>query len=146
MNNELVWSEFNEKLSDNEIMDVEKRLNVKFPQDYIDIVSVYDGAYPFPNKFKINDHEEIFNNLLSFKEDDYSNILERFNDISDRVEGGIIPIAEDPFGNLICFDFRYNENPDVVFWDYEKSELDKNSAIIYIAKSFTELLNQLYVK
>lgn len=68
-----------------------------------------DGGYTKPNRFDFNDNEEVFNNLLSFDEEDCSNIIDTYNDIKDRLIGRVIPFAEDPFGNMICFDYTNNE-------------------------------------
>ncbi|EOL45079.1 MULTISPECIES: SMI1/KNR4 family protein [Enterococcus] len=140
----VTWKNSNGKLLGNEIVDAEKQLNVKFPQDYIEVVSENDGGYPHPNKFKFNDKEEVFNNLISFKEDDYSNIFEVLEDVFDRIVKGVIPIAEDPFGNLICFDFRDKKVPNVIFWNHEVADKDSEKSILFICETFTELLNMLY--
>ena len=102
----IIWKESNSNLSKLEIKDVEIKLNVKFPQDYVDVVSQNDGGYPSPNRLKVNGNEEIINNLLSMKSDNSSYIIDVFENVSDRLIEDVIPIAEDPFGNLICFDFR----------------------------------------
>lgn len=51
----------------------------------------------------------------------------------------LIPFAKDPFGNLLCFDYRYNEkSPKIVFYDCEET------TITTVCDSFTELLERLY--
>lgn len=144
MSNIVTWKNSNGKLTVEDIDQVEKQLNIKFPQDYIEIVSNNDGGYPYPNKFKLNDNEEVFNNLISFKEDDYSNIFEVLEDISGSIIKGVIPIAEDPFGNLICFDFRDKLEPNIVFWNHEVAEEDVEKSISFVCKTFTVLLSSLY--
>lgn len=140
----IIWKESNGKVSEQEIKSVEMKLKIKFPKNYVDIVSQNDGGYPFPNRFKVKENEEIINNLLSFKVDEDSNIMDVFEDVSDRLIEGVVPIAEDPFGNLICFDFRLDKEATIVFWNHEKEEVDVESVITNICDSFTDLLNMLY--
>ena len=89
-------------------------------------------------------NEEVFNNLLSFDEEDSSNMIDTYNDVKDRLVEKVIPFAEDPFGNLICFDYRTNKQPTIVFWEHEKAFNDKESAIRYLCDYFTELLLMLH--
>ncbi|MPQ45127.1 SMI1/KNR4 family protein [Clostridium tarantellae] len=55
-----------------------------------------------------------------------------------------MPIAEDPFGNLICFDYRTTNKPTIVFLDHEKAFNNKNLALCKICNSFNELLAMLH--
>ncbi len=56
----------------------------------------------------------------------------------------VIPFAEDPFANMLCFDYRKNDQPKVVFWNHEKACDDKESAISYVCSTFTELMSMLH--
>jgi len=144
MNNNLRWICENDDVETITISKVEAIFGVKFPTDYIDIVMKNDGGYPMPDRFNLNDNEEVFNNLLSFDEEDSNNILDTYYDVKDRLFEEIIPFAEDPFGNLICFDYRQSSQPTVVFWEHETASKDKNAAIKKISDTFTELLDSLY--
>ncbi|WP_297425756.1 SMI1/KNR4 family protein [Clostridium sp.] len=144
MSNNLRWICENDNVEMETISKVEKKLYVKFPKDYIEMVMKNDGGYPKPNRFNLNGNEEVFNNLLSFDEEDCSNIINTYNDVSDRLVEKIIPFGEDPFGNLICFDYRNNDQPIVVFWEHERAFNDKESAITYVCDSFNELLLMLH--
>lgn len=62
----------------------------------------------------------------------------------NRLIEKVIPFAEDLFGNMICFDYRNNSQPLIVFWEHEKAFSDKESAITHICNNFAELLNMLY--
>lgn len=138
------WICENDNIELETISKVEKKLCIKFPKDYIKIVMKNDGGYPKPNRFNLNGNEEVFNNLLSFDEEDCSNIIDTYNDVRDRLIEKIIPFGEDSFGNLICFDYRNNDQPTVVFWEHEKAFNDKQSATTYLCDSFTDLLLMLH--
>ncbi|WP_250675813.1 SMI1/KNR4 family protein [Paraclostridium ghonii] len=140
MSKNLRWICENDNVKMETILKVENMFDVKFPKDYIEIVMKNDGGYPNPNRFDLNGNEEVFNNLLSFDKEDCSNIIDNYNDVKNRLIEKIIPFAEDPFGNLICFDYRNNEHPVIVFWEHEKAFNDKELAISYLCNSFTELL------
>ena len=144
MSSNIRWICENDNVEITTISNVETMLGVKFPKDYIEIAMTNDGGYPKPNRFDFNDNEEVFNNLLSFDEEDYSNIINTYNDIKDRLIEKVIPFAEDPFGNMICFDYRNNEQPVVIFWEHEKAFNDKESAISYLCDTFTELMLMLH--
>ena len=45
---------------------------------------------------------------------------------------------------MICFDYRNNEQPVVIFWEHEKAFNDKESAISYLCDTFTELMLMLH--
>jgi len=139
------WICENENVTDESVSSVEKKFGVKFPVDYIDIIRNNDGGYPVPNRFNLQGNEEVLNNLLSFHEEDCCYIVNTYCDINERLVDKIIPFAEDPFGNMICFDYRNDDtNPIVVFWDNEKSYTDKEGAIYHICDSFSELIQSLH--
>lgn len=144
MNEGLRWICENDEIKIDAISKVEDIFGVIFPKDFIEVIIKNDGAYPKPNRFKVNGREEVFNNLLSFSEGDYSNIIDTYNDVRDRLIEKIIPFAEDPFGNLICFDYRVNNQLQIVFWDHEKAVNCKDSAISYVCDSFSGFLSMLY--
>lgn len=144
MYNGLKWISENDIVKKATIEEAESIFGVKFPDDYTEIVIKNDGGYPKPNRFNLNGNEEVFNNLLCFAEDDYSNIVNTYNEIKDRLTEKVIPFAEDPFGNMICFDYRNNNQPVVVFWEHETSFNDKEAAISYICNTFSELMSILH--
>jgi hypothetical protein len=125
------------------ITKVETIFEIKFPKDYIECVMKNDGGYPMPNRFTLNEHEEVFNKLLSLQEVSY-NIIDTYNNVKDRLINGVIPFAEDPFGNLLCFDYRKSKQPNIVFWDHEKAFINRNSALCYLCDSFSDLLLLLH--
>ena len=77
------------------------------------------------------------NNLVSFKEDDVSFILDIVNDMENLSNSNLIPIAEDPFGNLYCYSFKENGS-EIIFWEHE------DGTVNYVCNSFKELLTMLY--
>ena len=70
MNKVIRWTCKNDEIKFETISKVQDILIVIFPKDFVEIAMKNDGAYPQPNRFEVNGSEEIFNNLLSFNEDD----------------------------------------------------------------------------
>ncbi|MBF0780467.1 MULTISPECIES: SMI1/KNR4 family protein [unclassified Granulicatella] len=119
----------------------ERILDIIFPEDFKNVVLQYNGGYPVPNKFCLLGNDEVFNNLISFNENEYDNVYEILEDLEGRLRRGIIPFGEDPFGNLLCFDFLNNKS--IVFWNHE-IDVSSSSEVTFVADNFTEFLEMLH--
>ncbi|MGE7856262.1 MULTISPECIES: SMI1/KNR4 family protein [Bacillus] len=143
--NHITWIHVNENtITDKQIKQLEQNLGVKFPNDFIECVQKYDGGYPTPDTFTIpNQDENSLNNLLTVDSNRKYSILETYNHTKDRLPNKIYPFARDPFGNLLCFDYRNNPiSPTIVFWDHEEEEIEV--ATSPVCSTFTELLDSLH--
>ena len=132
------WDHDNHIISDEMVKSVESILEVNFPEDFLSIIKKYDGGYPSPDKITINGNTEIVNNLVSFMEDDLSFILVIYEETEYLKNTKLIPIAQDPFGNLFCYDFKAGRS-EIVFWDHEKFN-DKE----FVCNNFTEFMRMLH--
>ncbi|MCL2360111.1 MAG: SMI1/KNR4 family protein [Candidatus Bathyarchaeota archaeon] len=145
MSKNLEWWFSYEPVSDEDIVAIEFVLNVKFPSDYVECAKKNHGGSPSHQVYDfVGRKEAVFNNLLSLDFGKNNGILNVYNNVKDRLVNGIYPFAEDPFGNLICFDYRNNDDiPKVVFWDHELSHENPENlgkAITPICNTFSELL------
>lgn len=133
-------------ISDKEVMEVEKKLDVTFPDDYKFCVKENQGGLPSPNAIDIPGWgETFFEYLLGYREDSEVYIIRAYNMIKDRLVDGIVPFAEEPAGNYFCFNFRENEDsPKIVYWDHEIAFNNPEKAIFYVCNTFTDLLNNLH--
>jgi cell wall assembly regulator SMI1 len=134
---EIKWRMTEGPLEVSIIESVEERFGVIFPEDYKACVKLHNGGYPHPDSFGGEDGDSmVFNNLISFT----SSYLNMGMFVSEFKENRVLPFAKDPFGNHICFDYRYtDQNPTVVFWDHEEGE----DFFEPVCESFTTLLEQL---
>lgn len=132
------WNCENNIVTDEIIKKVETELKIKFPKDFVVNIKQYDGGYPIPNKITVNGQEEVLNNLVSFKEEDTSFILDIIGDTENFSGSNLVPIAEDPFGNLFCYSFEEN-TCEIVFWNHEE-----NSAKKHVCNNFEELIAMLH--
>jgi hypothetical protein len=136
------WLFCHEQVDDKVIDGIESQLNVKFPEDYIDCAKINHGGNPSLQVYDFPEHyEAVFNSLLSLSPDESSYIVDVYNNVKKRLVDNIIPFADDPFGNLICFDYRNGtDNVSIVFWDHELSYEDSQKALTPICATFTSLL------
>ena len=130
-------------VTNEEIQAVEQYLNIKLPNDFVACVKKYDGGYPNPKVFDVPGQDEnVFSDLLTLHIEDKYSIVQNYNSVKDRLVAKVYPFARDPFGNLLCFDYRNStESPTVVFWDHEEENIEE--AIYPVCSTFTELLASL---
>lgn len=105
-------------LEEIKIDEVEKSFGFNLPDDYKQCVIENNGGFPEPNIFDCDDGriEAVFNNLISYTNKDLN--IKMFTEFLSQK---IFPFAKDPFGNLLCFDYRYNEKlPVIVFMTVRK--------------------------
>ncbi|WP_094229184.1 SMI1/KNR4 family protein [Methanolobus psychrotolerans] len=147
-NSEIEWLFVSRPAKDKEILEVEHILGIKFPDDYKECLKQNAGGSPEPNVFDFTKRKEaVFNRLFTCDPNDaYYYIPDNYKAIKDRLIDDIYPIADDVFGNCICFDYREGKDkaPKVVFWDHEVAYESPEKAIYYICDSFIELLSKLY--
>ncbi|MEC1458119.1 MULTISPECIES: SMI1/KNR4 family protein [Bacillus] len=140
------WDFAESPVNEEQIQQVETKLGIKFPKDYKECVMQNGGGTPTPEVFDAGERKDaVFGYLYSFHEDSDSFIINAYNRYRDgRMADRLIPIADDAFGNEICFDFRASEtNPPVVFWDHEEAFENPEAAVTYVCDNFTELINSL---
>jgi hypothetical protein len=141
MGKKIKWITENSGICQKEINMIEEYFKIKLPNDYKECEFKFDGGYPIPNRFLVEGKEEIFNNLISLRD---NNLIDVYQDIPDKLDNGIIPFAEDPFGNLICFDYRIDKVPKVVFWEHELAYENKACSIKYVCNTFSDLIGMLH--
>ncbi|WP_141201678.1 SMI1/KNR4 family protein [Paludifilum halophilum] len=128
------------------IQEVETELNVRFPNSFVECVKKNNAGRPNAILFDLgNDKEKVFGNLFDFNDSEYGlSILEAYESLVDEHEAPkeLIPFADDPAGNFICFDYRSinNGEPAVVFFYHERDE----DNIRRISNSFEDFINKLY--
>ncbi len=142
------------------ISEVETIFGIKFPQDYKKIVLEHNAATPSPNTIDTKrETGKAFGEILNFNLDAKENIISLYEELKSKIPNNVFPIAIDPGGNFLCFDYRESEdNPKVLRWDHEQKFVIENREIIiedhdrdpdyyhldFVAHSFTELLLNLY--
>lgn len=132
------------------LQQLESELGTQLPGDYRCFLAETNGGRPAPSRFAMQtstgSNESVVDWFLTLdpKEDLYT-VLEYRNMYSDRIPEGLLPIACDPFGNLLLLDLGGKVRGSVYFWDHEQESMDKPTwdNISVVAQSFTDFLNTL---
>ena len=70
------------------------------------------------------------------------NLVSIYEKFKDKLPRDIVPFARDPFGDMICFDYRISKIPSIVFWRVDKGKSEES--IDFICDTFSDLLSSLY--
>jgi len=118
------WHFSDSKADRSVIKTFESQTNLELPKSYVRLAIESNGATPIMKKFHTQDGTlHIFNYLLDWDKNQKDNIFLTYSSFSVEHEKNIVPFANDPFGNLICFNFIENtKDPSIVYWDHELDE------------------------
>lgn len=140
---EIIWEYIEEKINNLDIQKIEQYFNIKLPKAYINCIKENNGGSPIPCIFNIGKEDGyVFNNLININK-----IVTVYENLSKYL-GNLIPFADDPAGNLLCFDYRdkKTQKPKIVFWNHELAAHPEyqDKAIKEICDSFSTLLQILH--
>ncbi|MDC2866677.1 SMI1/KNR4 family protein [Bacillus sp. BP-3] len=162
MRKDLKWEFADSRIEESEIKNFGAKLGIEFPDEYIECVKINGGAIVSPSEFDVQGKERMFGCLYSFDKNSSENIYDAYDARKETLPEGVIPFANDPAGNLICFDYKnHEEDPIVVFWEHEdawekealmesegitaeEAEEVARENVFYVASTFTEFLNKLH--
>ncbi len=145
------------QITENDVLQYEKKLGVDFPQDYTNYLlrhsgEVIDGSPMFPYLESYSGGNKgvlgVLFGVLPNEDDDYD-LLESFETYFGRIPNDLLPIGEDPGGNIICLGVKDKRKAKVYFWDHEEEkpvlegENIDDSNLYLIANSFTEFILSL---
>ena len=135
-------------ISKDEIKKFEQIIEYKLPEDYTQFLLKYNGGIPKKTDFDYEgiDGEEssVVQLFLSLGDQHSENIKQDYNYYlgEGRILEGIVPIAYDPFGNLICLSLVEETYNQIWFWDHELEEEEDN--LFFVAKTFNDFIKILY--
>lgn len=154
------WLYLKKLKKQNSIGEVENFFRIKFPQDFVEIVKIYNAGMPIPNTIDTSREQgKAFGELLNFNLDSEENIISIYEEMKNKIPENVYPIAMDPGGNFLCYDYREDyDNPKVVRWDHEQKFVIEGDKLIisdhqeeseyyyldFVANSFAETISQLY--
>lgn len=144
------------QISIEQIEELEKLVNLTFPQEYKNHLLLHNGGRCEPNVFGfIEDNEpteSCIDWFLAIYDGEYDNLkdyIETYKLNEKRLPFHIIPIAHDPGGNLICISCGERDYGYIYFWNHEK-EVDYNisadedySNLYLISQTFNSFLENL---
>ncbi|ARU61424.1 hypothetical protein CBW65_10725 [Tumebacillus avium] len=143
---DLEWIVLEDRVTDADIARVEELFKIQFPKDFIECALVNHGGHPEKDVFDFGQHiGKVFGFMLSFNPESSLYLPNVYNNVLDRLADHVYPFADDPGGNLLCFDYRRDkDNPTIVYWDHEVAFLDAEKGLYPVCDTFTELLHKLY--
>lgn len=132
----ITWRSFHAIDDISLLKELERDLNISFPEKYIGLSSNFDSGVPNKMLFIAGNKERVFQRLISIRQDKHPNIKDarKWVDLSET----LIPFALDPFGSLLCFDYSAGKDPAVVFHETETEH------IFEVCRNFNEFLEVLY--
>ena len=141
-----------EPLDEQDLIQVETRLNRALPKEYRDFLTAHNGGRPEPNAFPIynnpSDDQGLVHNFMCIKDGDIYDLLTWVDRYRDRVPSNFLPIAKDPGGNLICLSISGEDLGKVYFWDHEEEaatgQIPGYDNVYPVANSFQEFLSSLH--
>lgn len=123
---------------------VERKLEIMFPSDYIDFIRLYQGGRPKKGELVIKNNKVNLEYLLVFIAFDELDILDKYNETKKYLFKNIIPFAITSDNGILCFLFLPNKTLEsIVYVDINKARNKDEDCIVFICKTFTELLQIL---
>ncbi|MFE8645563.1 SMI1/KNR4 family protein [Sphingomonas sp. NCPPB 2930] len=125
-------------------------VGVGLPSVYRNYLLSENGGRPEKSRFDIpGQGDDVVNRFFSVVAKNKSETLTYALSIyKDRIPAEMLPIGNDPGGNLILLALKGGKRGEVFFWDHEKEADDEPQPfyenIISIAKNFSSFLDALY--
>lgn len=121
-----------EKVDKEKIKEIEEYFKIKLPDDYKNALKDCNRGKPDKYRFDTADRNEcVLDYMINI-----SDCIDKSKSIKNHQ---LIPIATDPFGNIIGYKIdRKNGIGSLVFYDHENKDL------AFIAKDYNSFLNKLY--
>lgn len=128
---------------------LEKKLAITLPSQYRAFLKRYNGGYPVPDGFLLDDKSDgsCVDRFLGIDVGEHSNLEKYLITYKDRVPKKLFPIAHDPGGNLILIGVSGDTLGKIYFWDHERESDNYESEmsnVHLIARSFEKFLEGLY--
>ena len=113
---------------------VAKKYNINFPDDLKEFILQYNAASPDDNCVVIEGVERIYDETLSYNEDEVE--ASTFESAKKSIDNSdFLPFAKDPFGNYFCYSIASGK---ISFYDQDE-EVFSNSNY-----SLDEFIGALY--
>jgi hypothetical protein len=142
-----------EPVTESELDGIERELGVEFPRDYRRFLLEQNGGRPVddwvidtPISHAIGGAAPSdFFSVGRAGEYDMSSVLDSYG--LDWLAAGLLPVAEDGSGNLICLSVRGDDYGAVYFWDHElgphEAGLPSPQSLTAVGQSFQAFVNDL---
>lgn len=137
-------------LTRDQLSRLERHIGIRLPGDYLDFLLRFNGGRPTPSSFPIRGfdlaHSGDIQRFFGISEHhEIPDIKWFIRTLSGRIPHGLLPIAGDGSGNVICLLLSGANRGTVYFWhhDAEKSP-PTYSNLYYISDSFSDFLDSIH--
>ena len=151
-----IFSQTESQLSSTQIREVEKIVDLNFPEEYKEHLLRYNGGQCTPNVFRFNENGKLTDSsidwFLAIYDGEYDNLkmyIQTYKLDEKRLPLHILPIAHDPGGNLICISCSGADKGFIYFWNHEKevdysNSNDRDYSNLYlVSQNLNEFLDEL---
>jgi hypothetical protein len=128
----------------------ERVLGSRLPDEYRNFLLAKNGGWPdsdlmFPISDAPFDEHGILNCLFGlFDENEMYDLREEFETYLGRIPANLVPIGEDPGGNLICLATSGVDRGMIYYWDHEQESEEAGYENVYLVSTgFTAFLDGL---
>lgn len=145
MTRDLQWSDCSTGCSNSEVAELEAFIQNKLPEAFVEISRRCQGGSPSRSRFQY-DHPDLgpvgsgISSFLFVSDARSDNIKNTILEYADTLPHGLVPFAELGNGSLLCFDYRAQSHPSVVYWVFGAAA---DKAVRPLAGSFEEFLSAL---
>lgn len=144
------------KISNSELSKIEKKLGLKFPEDYKSFIINANGGVPerdmlydFYDEVTEIENTSVIRRFYSICNDDYKyNLKKILNTMREEqaIAKDMLPIADDPLGNLLCISVGERDYGAVYYLNHEFEDIETGFLMkSKIADSFSDFINSLYI-
>jgi len=149
----VTWVKQKEQIPDEPFVEIEERLGIKFPQDYIHWVQQYAAPESGQAHILINGEPYHFDEL--YPPDMINDEIEALYDREEeyKAKGLIVPFAFDSALNRYCFFYGQDKNHPLIFWAHKDDTLSEifdgdelSDRVPVFRSSFTEFIRALYIR
>jgi len=147
----IIISESYPPLREEDVVRVEQQLGITLPDDYREFLLMHNGGHPEPKYFPIKDNPSDDHGILEWfyciQEGEYYDLRRQVQLLRGRIPPNLLPIADDPGGNLLCMSVAGPDQNTVYFWAHEEEceegETPTYDNVYFVANSFSDLLGSL---
>ena len=131
------------------ILKLEKVIGAALPDGYRTFLQNHNGGRPKPAKFSFvtrkGMHEDAsIHYFFGLHSGQVGSLEKKRASYEGRISDGFLPIAIDPFGNLILIGLSNENYGKIYFWDHElETETPTLENVSFVADSFQKFLENL---
>jgi hypothetical protein len=133
-----------------EIKYFEQKIGVTLPQDYREFLLTQNGGIPTKSHVRVpNNRESVVQSIYSLTNPSKIYTIYHLIEVyRDRIPKDMLPIGDDPAGNLFLLGLNSgNSYGKVYFWDHEQEADNKEQPyyknIYFVSNTFADFINDL---